>query len=406
MQQSRITFPLWAKITTVSVVIALTILLIRAVGGLLNPFIWAVITAYLFNPLVRALSSRTRLGRGGWVILIYLAAGFLIYLGFNWLAPRLGNQYSDLVSSLPAFTEAIEAWIEANGRIALTNSIVFDLRVLEEEIVTLIGELGRELPATIPELVFGVFERLVLVLVYLVVTFYLLVQADQIADNVYGLIPMPQQLEIRGLGRSIDHVLGAYIRSQLLLIAIMAFLTYIPLTILGVRYALFLAIATGFLEIIPFVGPWTAAGSAALVALFGGSSTFAWPSWVLALVVIAIYTVLRQAEDHLIIPNLVGRIVKLHPVVVIFAILAGAALGGALGLLMAVPIAATVKIILSYLYSKLVDSPAPFSVVRAEGEELLDRPAAHPASTADQNEEGADGSSRKLSGPADGRSSG
>ena len=406
MQQSRITFPLWAKITTVSVVIALTILLIRAVGGLLNPFIWAVITAYLFNPLVRVLSSRTRLGRGGWVILIYLAAGFLIYLGFNWLAPRLGNQYSDLVSSLPALAEATEAWIEANGRIALTNSIVFDLRILEEEIVAFIGELGRELPATIPELVFGVFERLVLVLVYLVVTFYLLVQADQIADNVYGLIPMPQQLEIRGLGRSIDHVLGAYIRSQLLLIAIMAFLTYIPLSILGVRYALFLAIATGFLEIIPFVGPWTAAGSAALVALFGGSSTFAWPSWVLALVVIAIYTVLRQAEDHLIIPNLVGRIVKLHPVVVIFAILAGAALGGALGLLMAVPIAATVKIILSYLYSKLVDSPAPFSVVRAEGEELLDRPAAQPASTADQNEEGADGSSRKLSGPADGRSSG
>jgi len=405
MQQSRIRFPLWAKVTTVAVIIALTILLLRAVGGLLTPFIWAVITAYLLNPLVRVLNARTRLGRGWWVILIYLAAGLVIYLGFNWLAPRLANQYADLVRSLPAFAEAIEAWIEANGRFEIITGIGFDLRILEEEIVNLFGELGRELPATIPELVFGVFERLVLVLVYLVVTFYLLVQADQIADTLYGLIPMPQQLEIRELGRSIDHVLGAYIRSQLLLIAIMAFLTYIPLTILGVRYALVLAIATGFLEIIPFVGPWTAAGSAALVALFGGSSTVAWPSWVLALVVIAIYTVLRQAEDHLIIPNLVGRIVKLHPVFVIFAILAGAALGGALGLLMAVPVAATIKIILSYLYSKLVDSPAPVPVVRAEGEELLDRPA-RAASAAGHDDEGADGSSRKLSGPADGRSSG
>lgn len=404
--QSRIVFPLWAKITTAAVVIALTILLLRAVGGLLTPFIWAVITAYLFNPLVRVLSARTGLGRGWWVILIYLAAGLVIYLGVNWLAPRLGNQYADLVRSLPALAEATETWIEANGRFEIINGVVFDLRILEEEIVNFIGELGRELPATIPELVFGVFERLVLVLVYLVVTFYLLVQADQIADNVYGLIPMPQQLEIRELGRSIDHVLGAYIRSQLLLIAIMAFLTYIPLSILGVRYALVLAIATGFLEIIPFVGPWTAAGSAALVALFGGSSNVGWPSWVLALVVIAIYTVLRQAEDHLIIPNLVGRIVKLHPVFVIFAILAGAAIGGALGLLMAVPLAATIKIILSYLYSKLVDSPAPVPVVRAEEEELLDRPAARAASTSGHDDEGTDGSSRKLSGPADGRTSG
>lgn len=405
MQQSRIMFPLWAKITTAAVVIALTILLLRAVGGLLTPFIWAVITAYLLNPLVRVLSVRTRLGRGWWVILIYLAAGLMIYLGVNWLAPRVGNQYSDLVRSLPALATATEGWIEANGRFELANGIAFDLRILEEEIVTFIGELGRELPATIPELVYGVFERIVLVLIYLVVTFYLLVQADQIADNMYGLVPLPQRGEIRELGRSIDRVLGAYIRSQLLLIAIMATLTYIPLSILGVRYALVLAIATGFLEIIPFVGPWTAAGSAALVALFGGSSNVAWPNWVLALVVIAVYTVLRQAEDHLIIPNLVGRIVKLHPVFVIFAILAGASIGGALGLLMAVPVAATIKIILSYLYSKLVDSPVPVPVVR-QGEEVPDPPPSRAAATSGVEDEGVDGSSRKLSGPADGRSPG
>jgi predicted PurR-regulated permease PerM len=245
--------------------------------------------------------------------------------------------------------------------------------------------------------------------VYIVVTFYLLLQANQITDHLYSLIPAPQRDEIRELGRSIDRVLGAYIRSQLLLIVIMAVVTYIPLTILGVQYALVLAIATGFLEIIPFVGPWTAAGSAMLVALFQTSAnTFGWPGWVLALVVGAIYTILRQAEDHLIIPNLVGRIVKLHPVIVIFSIMAGAAIGGALGLLMAVPAAATVKILLTYLYSKLVDSPTPMADVIAEEREMFDEPSTSIGSAQDEAGEqrgNRAASKRSRTGPIDGRPS-
>lgn len=411
MQQSRIVFPLWAKIITVIVIILLALWLLREVGGLITPFIWAVITAYLLNPLVTALANRTRLGRGWWVVLLYIVAGLLIYLGANWGVPRLANQYQDLVASLPAFSERVERWVDQNGTIELGGTEI-DLRPDDAEIETFFTELGRELPATVPELVFGFFERIVLLLVYLVVTFYLLLQADQLTDRMYQLIPQPQREEIRDLGRSIDRVLGAYIRSQLLLIVIMAVLTYIPLSILGVQYALVLAIATGFLEIVPFVGPWTAAGSAMLVSLFQQSpNTFGWPGWVLALVVGAIYTILRQAEDHLIIPNLVGRIVKLHPIIVIFSILAGAALGGALGLLMAVPLAATIKIILTYLYSKLVDSPMPIAAVEAEEHHMLDEPrapVAAPPGHADLTEPHRPRPRlrRKRPGPADGRSSG
>ena len=92
------------------------------------------------------------------------------------------------------------------------------------------------------------------------------------------------------------------------------------------------------------------------------------------MVVGIIYLVLRQAEDHLIIPNLVGHIVKLHPVIVIFCILAGGHLAGALGLLISVPLAATARIILAYLYAKLIDSPAPVAEIRANEQELLEHP--------------------------------
>ncbi len=193
---------------------------------------------------------------------------------------------------------------------------------------------------------------------------------------MYGLVPAPYRAEMRELGRSIDRVLGAYIRSQVILIVLMSVLTYIPLSLLGVKYALVLAIATGFLEVIPFVGPYTAAGSAMLVSLVQATTPWGWPNWLLAVVVGIIYLVLRQGEDHLIIPNLVGHIVKLHPIFVIFAILAGGHLGGALGLLIAVPLAATFRIILAYLYAKLVDSPMPVAELRANEQKLLDRPTA------------------------------
>jgi predicted PurR-regulated permease PerM len=373
METRTIRFPLWAKITTASIVIVLTLVLLRAMGGLLNPFLWALITAYLLNPLVRALSDRSHIRRFWWVLLIYIITGVLIFAGLNSLWPRLISQFTDLQAALPEFARTTTQWFDERGTFTFGNFVI-DLRPAEEDVVQWFTNFASELSASVPELVFGVIERLILLLIYLVVTFYLLLQADQLAEALYGLIPAPYRAEIRELGRSIDRVLGAYIRSQLLLIVLMAVLTYIPLTLLGVKYALVLAIATGFLEIIPFVGPYTAAGSAMLVSLLQTTTPFGWPNWVLALVIGIIYLVLRQMEDHLIIPNLVGHIVKLHPILVIFAILAGGHLGGAMGLLISVPLAATVRIILAYLYSKMVDSPVPIAEIRAHERELLDEP--------------------------------
>lgn len=374
METRTIRFPLWAKITTVAIIIVLGLLLLQAMGGLLNPFLWALITAYLLNPLVRALAERSRIRRFWWVLLIYIITGVLIFAGFTSLWPRLISQFNDLQAALPEFARTTSQWFEGQGTFTFGNFVI-NLRPAEADVVQWFTDFASELSASVPELVFGVIERLILLLVYLVVTFYLLLQADQLAEAMYGLIPAPYRTEIRELGRSIDRVLGAYIRSQLMLIVLMAVLTYIPLTLLGVKYALVLAIATGFLEIIPFVGPYTAAGSAMLVAMLQATTPFGWPNWVLAVVIGIIYLVLRQMEDHLIIPNLVGHIVKLHPILVIFSILAGGHLGGALGLLIAVPLAATVRIFLTYLYSKLVDSPIPIMEIRAHERELLDEPS-------------------------------
>jgi predicted PurR-regulated permease PerM len=129
--------------------------------------------------------------------------------------------------------------------------------------------------------------------------------------------------------------------------------------ILGIRYALIIAIISGFLEIIPLIGPWSAAGIAITVSLFQATTPFDWPHWVLAGVIGLVYFVLRIMEDNFIIPRIVGEAVHLHPMLVIFAILAGGAIGGAFGLFVAIPVAGVLRILVRYFYYKLIDQDPP-----------------------------------------------
>ncbi len=390
MQAQPLRFPLWAKIATAAIVIVLFITLLREMGSLLSPFLWAMVTAYLLSPLVRLLTTRTKVARGWWVLAIYVVAGFLIFIAFNTLGPLVVKQFEDLRAALPQFGHDTSEWIKQNGRLTFGGRTI-DLQPAEADVSKWLSGLASSLPTTVPSLLFNVIERLILGLVFLVVTFYLLLQGDRVIESIYRLVPAPYRDEIRGLGHSIDRVLGAYIRSQVILIVLMSLLTWAALSVLGVQYALVIAIATGFLEVVPFVGPYTAGGIAVMVALLQPTTPFGWPNWVLGLVVGGVYLVLRQLEDHLIIPNLVGHIVELHPIIVIFAILAGGHLGGALGLLVAVPLAATLRIILVYLYNKLVDDATPIAAVHREADELLEpravAPTPEPSRRADLHDE-------------------
>jgi predicted PurR-regulated permease PerM len=345
-----------AKFVTVVVIVALTILLIRGVSTILAPFIAAVITAYLFNPLITFLTRRTGINRALWILLLYVAIGAIIYGLLSFLGPILTRQYLDLRDRLiPDMITELQRL--ASSETIEVMGIAINVSELEAPILDFLNEISRSLPERLPHLVFTALESVVLFVTYLIVAFYLLLQTEQIVEKFYGLVPAPYRDEIRGLGHRIDEILGGYIRGTLLLIPIMSVLTYITLTILGVRYALVIAIATGFLEIIPLIGPWSAAGIAMSVALFQATAPFGWPNWVLALVVGAIYFILRMFEDNFIIPLVVGHAVHLHPVLVLFAILAGGAIGGPFGLLISIPVAAVARLLLRYIYRKLVDAP-------------------------------------------------
>jgi predicted PurR-regulated permease PerM len=200
--------------------------------------------------------------------------------------------------------------------------------------------------------VVGLVETLLKVLLFLFATFYFLLDADRIGRLLHDLIPVQYRAELLSLAQDIDSVLGRFVRGELILVLIMSTATYLSLLVLQIPYALVLGILAGFLELIPIVGPITAATPAVIIAL-ARPSPFGWPQPVHALVVAGVYFVLRHLEDYLVIPNVVGRVVEIHPLVAIFAVIAGGTLGGILGMFLAVPVAAVLKIVARYLYLKL-----------------------------------------------------
>ncbi len=340
-----------AKAAIVLALVVIALLFVYGVRVIIWPFIWAAVLAYLLAPLVTWLCQRTRLHRF-WVTLILMGFFFGgIVLLFTFGYPPLSRELEGLRQSMPSIVENLESTLSDYAQI--------DLFGLER----VIGSSGGLLTAALDsatsdmvdaalELALHVVELALKFLICLFATFYLLLESDRFGGWARRMVPAPYRQELGQLGSQIDHMLGRFFRGALMLVVIMSIATYIGLRLLGVPYALVLAPVAGVLELIPLVGPFLAATPAVLLALVY-PSPFGWSPVVSAIVVALMYTVLRLLEDYLIIPNVVGRYVQLNPVLTIFAILSGGALFGISGMLLAIPTAAILRIVFSYLYVKL-----------------------------------------------------
>jgi predicted PurR-regulated permease PerM len=182
------------------------------------------------------------------------------------------------------------------------------------------------------------------VILALIITFYFLLDGQRFGRFALRFLEREQRANSLRLGHRIHVVLGRWLRGQLLLIGLVAVVIYVILgPILHVPYALALAILSGFLEIIPLVGPLIAAALAGTVAFSAhGVDT--------TIVVLAAYLVVRQIEDQIVMPVVIGRAVHLHPVITIFAVLVGLSSWGILGGLLGVPVAAALNVTLHELY--------------------------------------------------------
>lgn len=255
-------------------------------------------------------------------LLFFVFFAALIYI----LLPLILDQLRDFSENYPTYFGKIE---EAAGTITFLPGLSTNLHDL---LIQLTGQIPSF--TSLISYASSIFGGVVSFLVILVVSFYLSLSRGALDNFLSSVIPPQFEAYAHGLWVRAQKKMGRWLQAQLLLSVFVAIVVGIGLWILGVKYAFLIAIIVGMLEIVPFVGPIVAGGIATLLALS--------QSPILGLWTLIFFIAVQQLENNILVPLLIKKLVGLNPVAVILAILVGAKLGGILGILLAVPLAAVV----------------------------------------------------------------
>lgn len=332
---ARVTF-----LIIISLVVLWFLFLARAI---ITPFIIAAIFAYILNPVIALLSVKTKINRIFYIVLFYI----LVFAALGWTGTFVTKQ---------AFRELQELSGEAKTLIENAHMQIDALpewaRIYTNEILTSAQEAVSISPQSILPLFSGAASRILTLITFLFASFYFLKDGARFIDKLLFLLHKEHKTEAEKLLIKINLALGKYLRGQLLLVLLMAVLGSIMFSILGVRFSLVLGITIGLAEVVPMIGPIIAGTAIALVSVFDSSSRFGLSPLYDGSLVLLSYIILNQLENYLIVPQVMGRATNLHPLMIFFAVLAGGHLFGALGFILAVPIVATLRVVLEYLLNR------------------------------------------------------
>ena len=309
--------------------------------GIVGPFVVAAVLAYAFSPVVSAVEEKTHAPRVLVIVVGYVLALGLLAAVAVVAAEQAGSEIRYLSSG--GSDVIATALRKLFGDHIVVVGTTYDVNEVAKQIRTAI--LGTiQSPSDAIHMAEQAVAVVLQTILALIVTFYFLLDGRRFGRFALGFLDRSQRAEALRIGHHIHVVLGRWLRGQLLLIGLVAVVLYLFLgPILHVPYALALSILSGVLEIIPLVGPIIAAALAGTVA-FGTRGTDT------TIAVLVVYVVVRQIEDQVVMPLVIGRAVHLHPVVTIFAVLVGLSTMGILGGLLAVPVAAALNVTLHEIY--------------------------------------------------------
>jgi predicted PurR-regulated permease PerM len=263
------------------------------------------------------------------IILTYiLAIGFFALLLFSVLPPLI-EQVKEFISKLPVYFEGLQSSMSANSIPGISSENIANL---------LSSKLGPSL-SNLLSVVLNVFGAFISFITVSVFTFYLLLERETLKKNLFVLFPNLPKEKVTSLAHKIEEKLGAYVRGEIFLMLAVGLATYIGLSLLRVEFAIPLAVIAGLLELIPSIGPILSGIPAVMIALVQNP--------ILAIAVVALYILVQQLENSILVPIVMKEAVGLNPLVTIVSLLIGGTLFGLIGALLAVPAAAVIHVILA-----------------------------------------------------------
>lgn len=325
-----------------------------ALAGMLLPFVAGAVIAYVLDPVVDKLVGWGRFPR--WLATSVALVGFVVLLVLVALLglPLIQAQVVRLIHVLPNYVATLRRWIEPFLSDLAARLSPEDMERLRSALGQFGGDAVSWLGSFAQRLLAGglaVFDVLSVLFITPVVAFYLLRDWDRVLVSIDGRLPRPYVDVIREQAREIDRTLAGWMRGQATVCLSLGLFYAVALTLIGLDFGLIVGLLTGVLTLIPYVG--TMFGCVASIGLALAQFDESWRVVLTAVV----FIVGQMAEGNVLTPLLVGDRVGLHPVWVIFALLAGAHLMGFLGVLIAVPVAAIVGVLVRFGLSRYVAGP-------------------------------------------------
>lgn len=396
--QQYSTAPAWNPQTTSIVSIGFALLL-----GVLGVIFWSVIPlalttvviAYLLNPITNFIEQYVTRGRRSWAVLFtFILIVVVVLLILFILIPPLVEQTISGITSLlntgvmlirePIIVSGDSALLshpETNQPIAITDYVSLLMQEqgfdtfnewimsvtqnlsLDRTTIQQIFNLGGDVTTTILGSIFSITGSIIGLLFnslfFVSILAILLSGGKKMTISILSAVPDGYQDDARKLLSDLAGVWDDYVRGNLTLGLIMGVAMWLFATILGLPNPLFLAFVAFAMEFIPNIGPTIAMVVAAVLALASGSTTFPETSSVtIAGIIVIVWTVAQQLEANLLVPRIVGDNLKLHPVIVILAVIWGGSFGGIIGIIIAPPLVASIRIILQYIYGRLTGRAA------------------------------------------------
>ncbi len=349
----------WSRTTKRLVVVGLVIILLLVLyifRDLLPPLAIALVLAYILKPFADLLQRRTNTPRTVAVIAVYLVLLLILLIIPITVVPYAVDQVTRLNLNLQQLTNDLITFLSQPVE-------VFDYSLNLEDLV---GDLQAALQDLLQPFATRTFALLVNALSSLlwivsifIISFYLVRDAERLRHFLDRIAPPGYADELRRLREEINQVWKAFFRGQVVLGIVVGTVVWITMTAVGLPNAGLMGLLAGLLEVIPTFGPVLATIPALLIAVFRGSTYLPISNFWFAVLVLGIYLLIQQTENAYLVPRIMGRRLQLHPVVVFVGVLAGGLLLGALGVLLAAPIVGTLRVVLKYVYAKLLDEP-PF----------------------------------------------
>ncbi|MGM0984104.1 MAG: AI-2E family transporter [Pseudomonadota bacterium] len=336
----------------VAAVAAIGLWFVISIEPVLMPFFVSMILAYLGDPLADRLEARG-LSRRLAVSLVFLLLSLAIVLTLLLVVPILGRQLGQLIESLPAVLNWLQQTVVPHIQALTGMDLSTDIDQMRQAIVDNWKETG-----TFAATVLAQASRSGLALVAWignlalipVVTFYLLLDWDVLVAKLRGLLPRSWEPAAARLAGECDEVLSAFLRGQLIVMLCLGVIYAVGLTLLGVRFGLLIGLLAGLASIVPYLGVIVGISVAGVVAFFQ------FGDWLILLGVAGVFGFGQLVESVVLQPKLLGDKIGLHPVAVIFAVLAGGQLFGFTGVLLALPVAAVLMVVLRYLFEHYKNS--------------------------------------------------